>query len=86
VPFIPLIHQIDDLYTDEFTGSKYARGQMTWLADKGERLPESIPKKASIEVCRKFKKSDDRKFAAVLVGCNEDNAPSRYADDSKRLG
>ncbi len=82
-PFNPFIHDAADAYVDEFTGSKYAKGQMTWLVDKGERLPESAPKRASIEVCRRLSKTEDRQFGAVLVGCDEDDAPRRYADKGK---
>ncbi|ORY18798.1 hypothetical protein BCR34DRAFT_472752 [Clohesyomyces aquaticus] len=82
VPYRAGIHNAVDMYTDEFTGTKYAKGQMRWMVEKGERLPESNPKKASIECCCTFKKSDDREFGAVLVGCDEEVAPKRYADDS----
>lgn len=82
-PFRPSIHHIDDMYTDEFTGAKFAKAQMTWLVDKGERLPELVPKKVSIEVAKSFKKTDARECGAVLVGCDEDVAPRRYADKSE---
>lgn len=84
-PFIPNIHHPEDMYIDEFTGSRYAKAQMTWLVEKGERLPESTPKKASIECACRFKKNGDRDFGAVLVGCDEDVAPKRYRDQSKSL-
>jgi hypothetical protein len=71
------------MYQDEFTGARYAKGQMTWLVDKGERLPEKTPKKASIECSTRFRKQEDKEFAAVLVGCDDDDAPRRYADNSK---
>jgi hypothetical protein len=80
MPFITGVHDPDDAYIDEFSGKKYARGQMTWLVSRGERLPEAIPKVVSIEVGCKFKKTDSRDFGAVLVGCDDENPPSRYAD------
>jgi len=67
------------MYIDEYDGCKYAKGQMTWLVAKGERLGESAPKKAFIEVYRQFRPGEDRTFGAVLVGCDEDDAPQRYA-------
>lgn len=82
-PYRPGIHNPADVYTDDFTGAKYAKGQMTWLIDKGERLPEAMPKKASIDCGCKFRKSDDREFGAVLVGCDEDDPPRRYQDKSE---
>ncbi|KAH8678766.1 hypothetical protein BGZ60DRAFT_401802 [Tricladium varicosporioides] len=77
--FNPKKHSQEDMYVDEFDGARYAKGQMTWLVAKGERFPESHPKKAFIEVCRQFKVGEDRVFGAVLVGCDEDSAPQRYA-------
>jgi hypothetical protein len=62
---------------------KYSRSQMIWFFEKGERLPEYITKAASIEVACKFKKTDDREYGALLVGCDEDIAPKRYADRSE---
>jgi hypothetical protein len=67
------------------TGEYYARGQMRWLVDKGERLPENPARKASIEMACKFEADDDRMFGAVLVGCDEDKAPQRYYDASKHF-
>ncbi|KAF2685161.1 actin-like ATPase domain-containing protein [Lentithecium fluviatile CBS 122367] len=75
------VHHPDDAYISELTGMKYAKSQMCWLVDKGERLPEDTPKKVSIECCCNFKLTDDREFGAVLVGCNEDDAPKRYVHD-----
>jgi hypothetical protein len=82
-PFNPQVHDPADLYKDPFNGARYAKAQMTWLVDKGERLPEATPKVASIECCTKFKLSDDREFGAVLVGCDEDDPPRRYQSNSK---
>jgi hypothetical protein len=73
------------MYQDQFTGARYAKGQMTWLIEKGERLPEGTPKKVGIECCCKFKSKEDREFGAVLVGCDDDDAPRRYADKRKSL-
>jgi hypothetical protein len=84
-PFNRLIHDASDMYEDQFTGARYAKGQMTWLVEKGERLPEAIPKKVGIECCCKFKNKEDREFGAVLVGCDDDEAPRRYADNRKSL-
>ncbi|KAF2463990.1 actin-like ATPase domain-containing protein [Lindgomyces ingoldianus] len=81
-PYKPGIHNAADMYVDEFTGSKYAKGQMRWIVDKGERLPESSPKKVSIECSCTFKKSEDREFGAILVGCDADAAPARYAHET----
>lgn len=83
VPYIAGVHNAADMYIDELTGSKYARGQMRWLVDKGERLPETSPKKVSILCSCSFKRTEDRTFGAVLVGCDEDEVPSRYAHDGK---
>lgn len=79
--FIPGVHNDQDAYVDRFTGRKMAKGQMTWLVDKGERLPEALPKIAEIELAANFKVNDDRIFGAVLVGCDEDIAPRRYVDN-----
>lgn len=74
------------MYVEEFTGQKYAKAQMTWLVGKSERLPEpgsGVPKKAEIEVCRRFSRNEERMFGAVLVGCDEEVAPRRYVDPGK---
>ena len=81
--FIPGVHDPKDAYHDRFTGKRYAKGQMTWMVEKGERLSEDDPKIATIELAAEFKLSDDRLFGAVLVGCDDDDAPRRYADNSE---
>ncbi|KAH7141116.1 hypothetical protein EDB81DRAFT_692772 [Dactylonectria macrodidyma] len=82
-PYIAGIHHEDDAYIDEYTGRKYAKGQMNWLIEKGDRLPEgNNPKTLSIRVCSHFTAGEDRSISAVLVGCSEDSAPKRFADDS----
>jgi hypothetical protein len=83
VPFNPRIHDTKDRYVDEYDGRTYAKGQMRWLVDKGERLPEQNPKIASIECSASFRLDEERAFGAVLVGCDKDDAPRRYADDSE---
>lgn len=85
MPFIAGVHHPDDAYIEEFSGKKYAKGQMTWLIDREERLSEAAPKVVSIEACCKFKKDDNREFGAVLVGCDEEMAPRRYADPSEYI-
>lgn len=82
-PFNPRVHNVEDRYVDQYTGRPFAKGQMTWLVDKGERLPEKTPKKASISCSADFKPDEDRHLGAVLVGCDEDDAPLRYADSSE---
>jgi hypothetical protein len=83
VPYNPAIHDPEDRYVDEYDGRARARGQMRWLVDKGERMPEKNPKVASIECSVSFRLDEERAFGAVLVGCEEDVAPTRYADDSE---
>ena len=86
IPFNPCIHDLADEYKDELTGMRMAKGQMIWLVEKGERLPERTPKKVSIECSCKFKKLEDCEFGAVLVGCDEDDAPRRYQDKRMYFG
>ena len=81
--FNPRIHDQADLYQDEYTGIKMAKRQMNWMVEKGECLPEDIPKTISIDVCTHFTANESREVGAVLVGCVEDSAPQRYQDDSK---
>lgn len=78
--FVPGVHDPQDSYIDRFDGRRMAKGQMTWLVDKGERLPEASPKIAEIELGAQFKRTDNRLFGAVLVGCDDDVPPRRYAD------
>ncbi|KAK6356035.1 hypothetical protein TWF718_000409 [Orbilia javanica] len=39
--FDPSLHNKEDMYIDRFTGCRMANGQMRWLSEKGDRLPES---------------------------------------------
>ncbi|KAK6544698.1 hypothetical protein TWF694_001384 [Orbilia ellipsospora] len=79
-PFMLGIHDPEDMFVDEVTGGRYARGQMTWLCEKGDRLSEDKPRVMSIEVSRHFEPNEERQVGAVLVGCTDDVAPRRFAD------
>ncbi|KAK4161725.1 hypothetical protein QBC43DRAFT_357267 [Cladorrhinum sp. PSN259] len=81
----PSVHHPDDMFIDDITGRKMARGQMTWLVDMGDRLPEDTPRVLSLEVSRMFEAEDEREVGATLVGCGEENAPRRFADDSAQV-
>lgn len=82
--FDPDVHSSQDAYTDEHTGLRLARGQMAWLVNKDERLPEKDPKVISIGVMQHFGYDEDRRIGAILCGCSEDVAPTRYAHDGKQ--
>jgi hypothetical protein len=82
-PWNPRIHHQEDFHVDELTGGKYASGQMTWLCDKGDRLPESSPRTISLDVCKHFEALDERECGAQLFGCDLDVAPSRVRDRGK---
>jgi hypothetical protein len=84
-PFIPGLHDPKDRYIDEYDGHPYARGQMRWLVDKSERLPEKDPKVAWIQCNTSFYLNEDRHFGAVLSGCEVDDAPLRFAHDGTSL-
>ncbi|KAM7198281.1 hypothetical protein V8F33_005072 [Rhypophila sp. PSN 637] len=84
-PFRPGYHDPDDMFIDELTGRKLARGQMTWLCERGDRLSEDQPRTIGIEVCRRFEAHEERELAAVLVGCSEDVAPRRFADNAAQV-
>ncbi len=77
------VHSAEDAYTDEYTSCRMARGQMAWLVDKAERLPEADPKVMSIRVSANFTFDESREVGAVLCGCTEDVAPTRFAHDGK---
>jgi len=83
--FRPGVHHQEDLHVDEITGRRLARGQMTWLCEKGDRLAEAQPKTIGIEVSRLFEPHDAREVAGVLVGCTEDVAPKRFADPAAQV-
>jgi len=82
-PYNPSVHSAADMYTDEYTGRKMAKGQMKWLVEKSERLPEDSPKELTIEVSAHFTPDEDRELGAVLAGCGEDVAPTRFAHDGE---
>ncbi|RPA89023.1 actin-like ATPase domain-containing protein [Choiromyces venosus 120613-1] len=75
-------HSSEDMYFDDLTGEKFAKGQMHWLLTKGESLSAATPKRVSIECCRTFRPTDSRVFSAKLVACNDDYAPRRYFENS----
>ncbi len=81
--FDPDVHSVEDAYTDDYTGCRMARGQMAWLVDKADRLPEDDPKAMSIRVSAHFTYDEPREVGAVLCGCTEDVAPTRFAHDGK---
>jgi hypothetical protein len=86
VPYIAGVHSEADAYIDKFTGRKYAKGQMNWLVEKGDPLPEgNNPKKMSISVLSHFTAHEDRAISAVLVGCSDDTAPRRFADEAAHV-
>lgn len=71
------------MYIDEYTGRKMAKGQMAWLVEKRDRLPEENPKTLTIDVSANFSLDEERELGAILAGCSEDMAPSRFADESR---
>lgn len=79
--FNPSIHSAADMITDEYTGRKMAKGQMAWLVEKSDRLPEDTPKEITIAVSAHFTLDEERQLGAILAGCSEDIAPTRFADD-----
>ncbi|CAM1509097.1 Fc.00g028360.m01.CDS01 [Cosmosporella sp. VM-42] len=81
----PLRHDPADMHIDEYTGMKMAKGQMRWLCDKGDRLPESAPKTMSIEVSAHFNYSEERTIGALLAGCANDVPCTRFADDDVKV-
>ncbi|KAL8337837.1 hypothetical protein RB601_006754 [Gaeumannomyces tritici] len=84
--FNPSIHSTADMITDEYTGRKMAKAQMAWLVEKSDRLPEDTPKEITIAVSAHFTLDEERQLGAILAGCSEDVAPSRFADDCEYLG
>jgi hypothetical protein len=84
-PFNAFKHSEEDAYIDEHTGEKYAKGQMTWLINKGDPLLSASPRHAEVELCRTFGFTDSRVFKARLAESTEEIAPRRYEDDGKCL-
>ncbi|KAK3332846.1 hypothetical protein B0T19DRAFT_448679 [Cercophora scortea] len=84
-PFRPGFHSEEDMYVNEITGRKMARGQMTWLCDKGDRLPDDTPRTMNIELSRQFQPGDEREIMGVLVGCTDDVPCRRFADDAAQV-
>jgi hypothetical protein len=82
-PFIRGLHDEADAYVDEYTGMRMAKGQMNWMVEKGDSLPEDRPKTITIDVCTHFTADESREIGALLVGCAEDAAPRRFADDGE---
>jgi hypothetical protein len=77
------LHHPDDMYTDPLTGRAMAKGQMAWMCSKGDRLPEGQPRTIGIDVCKNFKVDDPRDCGALLVGCDDDEPPKRFASPSE---
>ena len=81
--YSPLRHSEEDAYIDEHDGTKYARGQMSWLTNKGDALYSGEPRHATIDLCRTFDEGESRLFRVTLAACNDDLAPRRFFEDSK---
>jgi hypothetical protein len=81
----PAVHSEADLRVDEYTGRRMASGQMIWLVDKRARLPEDNPKTMTIEVSAHFSLDEEREVGAILCGCSEDIAPTRFVHNGKSL-
>ncbi|KAH8898759.1 actin-like ATPase domain-containing protein [Thozetella sp. PMI_491] len=81
----PDLHIEADAYIDEYTGRKMAKGQMVWLTEKGDRLPEDIPKTFEIQVSSHFTYLEEKEIGAQLCACTEDAAPRRYAHDDVKV-
>ncbi len=83
--FNPSIHSEADMYINENTGRRMAKGQMAWLVEKKERLSEDQPKVLTIDVSANFTPDEDRELGAILAVCSEDVAPARFAHDGKHV-
>ncbi|KAF3129560.1 hypothetical protein TWF703_008847 [Orbilia oligospora] len=78
--FLPSVHKPEDMYIDGYTGCRMAKGQMRWLSEKGDRLPEAHPRKIEIQVSFSFRPEEPRQVGVTLVGFSEDKAPERLVD------
>ncbi|KAK3378944.1 hypothetical protein B0T24DRAFT_663235 [Lasiosphaeria ovina] len=83
--FQPGVHDPEDMFINRFTGLEMARGQMSWLSEKGERLPDANPKKISIDLATQFEPGDDCLVPGELVGCYDDEPPARLAEPAARF-
>ncbi|KLU92190.1 hypothetical protein MAPG_11136 [Magnaporthiopsis poae ATCC 64411] len=77
--FDPSKHSPLCSYICPFTGQKMASGQMSWLLNKSERLPESDPKVIKLAACVRFFTTQQARASARLVTCGEDVAPTDAA-------
>ena len=74
-------HLLADRYVDGLTSDVRARGQMQWLIQKGDRLPENRPKRVTIDLFQHFGTTDQRVAIGVLAESADDEAPKRFDAD-----
>jgi hypothetical protein len=76
-PFKYRKHTAPDAYIDEFTGTKYACNQMSYLVKKGQDMHASKETHAKRKMCSDFWPGEPRKMTWRLLACNTDEAPQR---------
>jgi hypothetical protein len=76
-PFKYRKHTASDAYIDDYTGTKYARNQMSYLVKKGQDMHASKETHAKTTIRSDFWPGEPRKTTWRLLACNADEAPQR---------
>lgn len=79
----PKLHGPNEWHIDRYTNEKMVSGEMSWLGNKGERLPEDDKKTISIILHSHHDLEEIRVISSELVGCSADEAPRKRLDESE---
>ena len=71
-------HDRRDHYTDSLTNRVMARGQLTWLIQKGDLLLSDTRKETEKEVAFNFRERDNRVFTLPIYEYPHDDIPDRF--------
>jgi molecular chaperone DnaK (HSP70) len=79
-PFRPSKHQETDGYICSFTGTKWARYQVSWMLKKGQDLSTNTDTYAKMSMNDQFWSQDKPSASVDLLASDEDRAPQRSKD------
>jgi hypothetical protein len=79
-PFKYRKHRAADAYINDYTGTKYARDQVSWLVKKAQDMHTSKATHMKTTIRSDFWPDEKRKTTWKLLACNEDDAPQRVTN------
>lgn len=74
-------HLQEDMYIDEYNGTKRANHQMHWIICKGHNLQASKPNHGTHTLATRCRTKGDKTMHLTLMAADVDVAPSRSEDE-----